>query len=315
MLGDHLLPPSQTKGILRSHAFREPRDQYIQQRSEVKMPSSNNKKRSRSSVFDAIQELDSQDVRASRKRKSSSSRDAAKSKAARSQTKIHGHLMECRILLQRAMTNETCSEEETVEKCNELLSQLLEARRIMTGKPDNVDYKEVVKSDTLPDVLQEEYEECRDEWKRVLNRRHQDLRLHAGLNKTKFRVMDSSFWQQVEATVSHEELRAQSTEEEHPAFDDTKVYQHMLQDFVLSSATAGGAEEAAAQRLRRAAKADSLKKKKDVDRRASKGRKIRYVAIPKLVNFTFPVARPAPTTGMDDDEFFRSLFGGAANKR
>jgi len=274
------------------------------------MPSSI-KKRSRSSVFDAIQELDSQDVRASRKRKTSSSRDAAKSKAARSQAKIHGHLMECRILLQRAMTGE--SSEDAVEQCNQLLSQLLEARRRLTGKQDDKDYQQIVESDELPDVLQEEYEECREEWKQVLDRRHKDLRLHAGLSKTQFRVMDSSFWQQVDATVSHEELRAQSTDDE-PTFDDTKVYQHMLQDFVLSSATAGGAEEAAAQRLRRAVKADSSKKK-DVDRRASKGRKIRYVEIPKLVNFTFPVARPVSSTGMDEDEFFRSLFGGAANKR
>jgi hypothetical protein len=30
---------------------------------------------------------------------------------------------------------------------------------------------------------------------------------------------------------------------------------------------------------------DSAKKRKDVERRASKGRKIRYVTIPKLANF------------------------------
>lgn len=271
----------------------------------------------KTSVFDAIQELDSQDVRASRKRKTSSSKDARKSKAARSQTKIHGHLMECRILLQRAMTTTESSEDDAVDQCNQLLCQLLQARRQLTGKQDDRDYQEIVESDSLSNVLQEEYEECRDEWKQVLDRRHKDLRLHAGLSntKTQFRVMDSSFWQQVDATVSHEELRAQSTDDGQPVFDDTKVYQHMLQDFLLSSATAGGAEEAAAQRLRRAVKADSKKQKKDVDRRASKGRKIRYVEIPKLVNFTFPVARPVSTTGMDEDEFFKSLFGGAANKR
>lgn len=276
------------------------------------------KKRSRSSVFDSIEELDTQDVRASRKRKTSNTRDAAKSKAARSQTKIHGHLMECRILLQRAMNTEESSneKEDTVEQCNQLLASLLQARRQLTGGGQETrEYQQVVESDSLPNVLQEEYEECRREWKQVLDRRHKDLRLHAGLSKTQFRVMDSSFWQQVDATVSHEELRAQSTDDGHPTFDDTKVYQHMLQDFVLSSASAGGAEEAAAQRLRRAVKASDSKKKKDVDRRASKGRKIRYVEIPKLVNFTFPVARPASTTGMDEDEFFRSLFGGAANKR
>ena len=284
------------------------------------MPSSSSKKKNKSSVFDAIQELDSQDVRASRKRKSSSSKDARKSKAARSQTKIHGHLMECRILLQRAMTTTTEEyDKDTVQQCNQVLSQLLEARARLTGRQhdESIDYNEVVESQELPNVLQEEYEECRNEWKQVLDRRHKDLRLHAGLSsKTKFRVMDSSFWQQVDATVSHEELRAQSSYNGTSVFDDSKVYQHMLQDFVVSSATVGGAEEAAAQRLKKAARASDLEKlkKHQVDRRASKGRKIRYVEIPKLVNFTFPVARPSTSlsSGMKDDEFFKSLFGGAA---
>lgn len=47
--------------------------------------------------------------------------------------------------------------------------------------------------------------------------------------------------------------------------------------------------------------------KKNVDRRASKGRKIRFVPIPKLANFM------APTQLNDEnpiaDELFRSLFG------
>lgn len=288
------------------------------------MPSSNNKKRSRASVFDAIDELDSQDVRANRKRKTTSQRNEAKSNAARSQTKIHGHLMECRILLQRAMTTttttttESSQQEETIEQCNQLLSTLLQARQRLLNKQndDTIDYQQIVESsdESLSNLLQQEYETFREEWKQVLDRRHKDLRLHAGLSKTQFRVMNNSFWDQVDATVKHEELRARTSSDNVPVFDDSKVYQHMLQDFVLSSsssAAGGSAQEAAAQRLSRATK--ESKKKKDVDRRASKGRKIRYVEIPKLVNFTFPVARPP--TNMDEDEFFRSLFGGAASNK
>ncbi len=48
--------------------------------------------------------------------------------------------------------------------------------------------------------------------------------------------------------------------------------------------------------------------KANVDRRASKGRKIRYTVHPKLVNFTFPVARPEPM--IKEDIWFKSLFGG-----
>lgn len=45
-----------------------------------------------------------------------------------------------------------------------------------------------------------------------------------------------------------------------------------------------------------------------VDRRASKGRKIRYTVNPKLVNFTFPIERAEPMIG--NDVWFKSLFGG-----
>ena len=48
-----------------------------------------------------------------------------------------------------------------------------------------------------------------------------------------------------------------------------------------------------------------------VDRRASKGRKIRYTVHPKLVNFTFPLSRPEPI--ISDDVWFKSLFGGVGN--
>jgi hypothetical protein len=50
-----------------------------------------------------------------------------------------------------------------------------------------------------------------------------------------------------------------------------------------------------------------------VDRRASKGRKIRYTVHPKLLNFTFPVSRPEPM--ISDDIWFKSLFGGVGNLR
>ena len=50
-----------------------------------------------------------------------------------------------------------------------------------------------------------------------------------------------------------------------------------------------------------------------VDRRASKGRKIRYAVHPKLVNFTFPIARPVPT--IVENVWFNSLFGGVGKSR
>ena len=172
----------------------------------------------------------------------------------------------------------------------------------------------------MEQILESEYNTCQQEWKDVLNRRHQDLKLHAGLassSKTQFRILDSSFWQQVESTVNHEEMRQRS---QHTAtdgtsdtvFDDSKVYQRMLKDFLViaSSSSTGGTDAATDttgyQRWK------SPHPKKQVDRKASKGRKIRYVEIPKLVNFTFPISRTS-NTNLDGDEWFKSLFGGAGN--
>ncbi len=142
-------------------------------------------------------------------------------------------------------------------------------------------------------------------------------------------------------------------------FDDSKLYQRMLSDFVSSRSTAGGRGGAppnpareAAERLGRALRkrtgtdvdlasmwttegggqgtttsgdggATTVPAKKSkttakttaavVDRRASKGRKIRYAVVPKLVNFTFPVSRPEPT--ISEDVWFKSLFGGVGRSR
>ena len=113
--------------------------------------------------------------------------------------------------------------------------------------------------------------------------------------------MDSSFWHQVDAsTVSYEQLQLQEEQQQSTViFDNTNVYQRiMLQDFLSFSMEGDGtAEEAATQRLHCHAMKDSTASSKKqtsvVDHWASKGQKIQYNAeIPKLVNFTFPVAWP-----------------------
>jgi protein AATF/BFR2 len=51
-------------------------------------------------------------------------------------------------------------------------------------------------------------------------------------------------------------------------------------------------------------------KRPGVDRRASKGRKLRYTVHPKLEHFMFPA--PAPAAPMDVDKLFASLHGRTA---
>ena len=84
------------------------------------------------SVFDAIQEMESEDVKAETKRRKRTNNESLRARAAQSQTKIYNHLVECRILLQRAMTSaseETTSDETVRGKCNTLLESLLDARQ------------------------------------------------------------------------------------------------------------------------------------------------------------------------------------------
>lgn len=272
------------------------------------------------SAFDSIQHLELEDKAAEKLRRKQSVKDVAKAKAARSQTKIYGHLMESRILLQRklqqvgaqAENNDTSGNAQ--QACDDLLEKLLQARRQLMGwnlsKSDSKEEYDETK-------YQKEYDECRYQWKEVFNRRHQDLRLHAGLastSKTQFRVLDSSFWQQVESTVAHEEMRQLSTAENAEddrtnTFEDNKVYQQMLKDFLVTAANTQNGEGGDSQLPQRW---KSPKTKKQVDRKASKGRKIRYVEIPKLLNFTFPISKESKTS-LNEDEWFQSLFGGAAS--
>mmetsp|Transcript_28012 Transcript_28012/g.46348 ORF Transcript_28012/g.46348 Transcript_28012/m.46348 type:complete len:301 (-) Transcript_28012:51-953(-) len=284
------------------------------------------------SVFDAIEELETQDRLADGKRQKKTIADQKRAVQVQSQTKIYNHLVESRILLQRAVTHvknqdasdvndqSSSSSEQPVafrDKCNVLLEKLLLARNQLAGKKDDQDkYKNMLDSSSsseLHDVLQNEYEEHKEQWKEILNQRHKSLRLHSGATaKSQFRVMDSSFWEQVEATIEYEEIRAKNDEKnKHGAdFDDSKLYQQLLKEFVSNSVHAGTGEAATASAERlRATKQKQNSVKKDVDRRASKGRKIRYKEIPKLVNFTFPLSRPN-SSNLNQDEYFQSLFGG-----
>jgi len=319
---------------------------------------SSKKKRS---IFAAFESLEAEDRATAKLRKKQTSKTAERAKAARSQTKIYSHLMETRILLQRSFQQATTYLEEEekkttnnndddntsnsdshptsqqqhqpriIKECNHLLDQLLEARRKLTGMEENIsslaeaDHNDQAMKEE-EEMLDSEYKTCQEHWKEVLNRRHQDLKLHSGLAasaKTQFRVMDSSFWDQVEATVHHEEIRLQQHQRAAAAnndstvtaltadFDDSKVYQHMLKDFlVLASTTsaANAATDGSAASYKRVKSQQHLQKK--VDRKASKGRRIRYVEIPKLANFTFPLSKKGTKNNLAEDEWFQSLFGG-----
>ncbi|CAM9142328.1 unnamed protein product [Ectocarpus sp. 12 AP-2014] len=83
--------------------------------------------------------------------------------------------------------------------------------------------------------------------------------------------------------------------------DDRNLYQHLLKEFMDASGTAGSGYSAVHVRRK--------SRKKSVDRKASKGRKIKYVTHPKMQNFMFPQEYETPP--MEPSELFASLFDGA----
>ena len=266
--------------------------------------------------------------------------------------------------------------EAVLEEVDTLLRNLLATRKelmgkMMIGNEYHDDDDDDVEIDD--EILQNEYHTTlRDNiWKPTLDKLHSNLTSRSGggtstaASEFKGGIVGTTFWEQVQSTVEHELSRSpkinnddddddddddEGGKPQRPTFDDSKLYQRMLTDFVStrSSSTAskegGGVSDPAreaAERLGRALRkrsgADvdisslwgdeetntpgvgSSKRKKTetitaaVDRRASKGRKIRYAVHPKLVNFAFPIARPAPT--IVENVWFNSLFGGVGKLR
>ena len=304
-------------------------------------------KRSQSALFSTIQELESDDHKAAKKRKKIASQSISKSKTARSQNNLYTGLMEIRILLQRALyatktTNATTTKSnnekdddthtsniETV--CQELWNHLSDSRTKLchtTNKNETNSNMNIHESND-ESKIQSSYESCREMWKNVLNKRHEDLQIHTGLAmkaSKKFQFIDQSFWNQVTSTLSHDHIMNQAnaklphqssstniktTETAFSLFKDDKLYQNMLKDFITLSSSSSNLDPNENQRLLKAMK-KSKNNQKNVDRKASKGRKIRYVIHPKLTNFTFPIQRPVPL--INEDDWFKSLFGGSTLK-
>lgn len=87
-------------------------------------------------------------------------------------------------------------------------------------------------------------------------------------------------------------------------FDDTDFYQQLLRDVIEASGSGMNRGEAEPEWIRRQ-KANKVKRKKTVDVKASKGRKLRYEVHEKLQNFMVPITA---TTGTWHDEQIDELF-------
>ncbi|KAH7927856.1 TRAUB-domain-containing protein [Leucogyrophana mollusca] len=93
-----------------------------------------------------------------------------------------------------------------------------------------------------------------------------------------------------------------NNDEDPEIFDDTDFYHQLLRDVIDARGNAGGDDWIAMQKQQKA------RKKKGVDTKASKGRKLRYQVHEKIQNFMVPV----PIRGWHEeqvDELFASLLG------
>jgi protein AATF/BFR2 len=182
---------------------------------------------------------------------------------------------------------------------------------------------------------QEDYRRCRAHWVQVLDAAHQRATLSWAVSK-KFRVVQQGLWPAIEAAArttrnvhrahltraqalaaglftgvgggegegeGQEGGGAEAVEDvDLEAFDDSELYQQLLRDYM--QAGGGGVGVGGLAGLGRSSGRASRKKK--VDTKASKGRKIRYSVHPKLEHFMFPVDPPCPT---DRNRLFASLPG------
>jgi len=116
----------------------------------------------------------------------------------------------------------------------------------------------------------------------------------------------------VESIVAKERKRKDKSELEAPKdelldeeiFDDSDFYQELLKELIEMEVSDDPHQGLALTRAWLKSK-QRPKQHKDVDRRASKGRKIRYVVHEKLVNFMTPSEEPYPHFV---DDLFANLF-------
>eukprot|EP00592_Proboscia_alata_P018990 CAMPEP_0194406156 /NCGR_PEP_ID=MMETSP0176-20130528/4432_1 /TAXON_ID=216777 /ORGANISM="Proboscia alata, Strain PI-D3" /LENGTH=180 /DNA_ID=CAMNT_0039205267 /DNA_START=582 /DNA_END=1124 /DNA_ORIENTATION=+ len=93
----------------------------------------------------------------------------------------------------------------------------------------------------LQSTIQKGYNQCRGAWKLLLDKRCDYLKLHSGLtssSKSKFQELEKGLWDQIQGTAAHERVMGQDSTADTSnysvrAFEDGKVYQNMLRDFII----------------------------------------------------------------------------------
>lgn len=132
------------------------------------------------------------------------------------------------------------------------------------------------------------------------------------LNRSKNRILGKRQRDEEDGQIEPKKAKSSmSGQEEYDEelYDDTDFYQELLKDLIDTTKTS---DPIALGKKWLELKETQTKKRKDVDRRASKGRKIRYHVHEKLVSFMPPV--PEKEAPFMVEDLFAHLFGGSSIK-
>ena len=165
-------------------------------------------------------------------------------------------------------------------------------------------------------------------WIRTIDKWHARVHFGSEGSKKKLSVFDKSIFQSVDQALddgnrvveksrslfrdSRRFGREAEVEEEGgdvpqhdlEVYDDRAFYSVLLKTFISNSTGSAGGDSMRKEDLEELRKYRQARA--NVDRKASKGRKVRYVVHPKVLNFMFPV--PCAIPEGDVDRLFASLF-------
>lgn len=173
--------------------------------------------------------------------------------------------------------------------------------------------------------LEKDFMELDKERKTVVELWNNKLQVASGSGPAKtFKVLNQSVNSQIDQALMDEEKLIQRTqiprsgkrkgedvkEWNEELYDDTDFYQQLLRE-VMQGGHEDFSSEIDSDLLKMADVARRKSAKHKVDRRASKGRKVRYTVHGKLAHFMTPIPRPNQDRAETFNELFATLFGKA----
>lgn len=160
--------------------------------------------------------------------------------------------------------------------------------------------------------LEKDFAELEKQRKEVIEQWNTKLQVASGSGQTKaFKVLHQSVNAQIDQALMDEDKliqRTQGSGKAEDVYDDTDFYQQMLRE-VMHGSHEDLSSEIDPDLLQLADVARRKSAKSKVDRRASKGRKVRYTVHSKLTHFMAPLPRPNQDRQDTFSELFANLFG------